>query len=79
MEIYEGRTEKNRKKTYLVFDYELGYSKFSEVRAAARLYFRVKDEHIKVVVGYIYKDELYLENPKKKPAGAKLVRAAYWV
>ena len=77
-EIYEGRTDNNRKKTYLVFDYECGYPKFNEARAAARHYFRVSDDHIQICVGYVIKDELFLENLRKRPAGAKVVRVACW-
>lgn len=77
-EIYEGRTVNNRKKTYLVFDYECGYSKFEEARTTARHYFRVSDDHIQICVGYVIKDDLFLENLRKRPAGAKVVRVAYW-
>lgn len=77
-EVYEGRTEANRKKTFLVFDYECGYVKFNETIEVARRYFRVSEDHIQICVGYVIKDELYLENLRKKPAGAKVVRVAYW-
>lgn len=78
-EIYEGRTALNRKKTYLVFAYQLGYIKYREAEKASSRYFRCTADHVKISLGYIIKDELFLENPKKKPADAQIVRVAYWV
>lgn len=78
-EIYEGRTEMNRKKTYLVFKYKVGYIDYIGVQNIARRFFRVKEDHIKIVVGYTHKGDLYLYNPKNMPKGAKSVRVAYWV
>lgn len=79
-EIYEGRTEgQNRKKKYLVFPYGGDYLTFLQVEKISGRFFRVSKEHIKVCYGYTIKNELYLENPKNKPAGAKTVRVAYYV
>ena len=79
-EIYEGITEQGRKKTYLVFSsFEYGYLVHSKALALAKRYFRASEKHIKIVYGYVVKDELYLLNPKKRPRNSKLVRVAYYV
>ncbi len=79
-EIYEGITEQGRKKTYLVFTFfEYGYLIHIKALSLAKRYFRASEKHIKIVLGYVIKDELYLDNPKKRPRGSKLVRVAYYI
>jgi len=73
-EIYEGRTEANRKKSYLIFNERDG---FAYAHQQARKYFKCTDEHIWSMFGYVVNDELYLgKNPKI--SGAKRVIVAYW-
>ena len=78
-EIYEGKTEQHRKKTYLVFKYKAGYPSYVDTQNIAKRFFRVTADHIKLVIGYTHKGDLYLDNPKNMPKGAKSVRVAYWV
>ena len=74
-EIYKGRTEKqNRKKTYLVDEPGTSYISMCE---AAKKFFRCSEAHIDFTCGYLYKGELYLDDPKK--TGAKYVGVAYYV
>lgn len=75
-EVYEGLTAQGRKKTYLVFscfDYP------EKAIYQAKRYFRSSESHIKITLGYVVKDELYLLNPRKRPRNSKLVRVAYYV
>ena len=74
-EVYEGRTEKNRVKKYLVTSAGASYVRTAEY---ARKFFKCSESHITVENGWIYKGELYLENPEKK-TGCKMVTVAYWV
>lgn len=74
-EVYEGRTEKNRVKKYLVTAAGASYVRTAEY---ARKFFKCSESHITVENGWIYKGELYLENPEKK-TGCKMVTVAYWV
>lgn len=76
-DIYEGKTEKNRKKTFLVFDFKTTTN--SEARKAARIYFKCADKHVKTCLAWTEQGELWLLNPKGKPDKAKTVRVAYWV
>ena len=74
-EVYEGRTDKNRVKKYLVTAAGASYVRTVEY---ARKFFKCSESHITVENGWIYKGELYLENPEKK-TGCKMVTVAYWV
>lgn len=78
-EIYEGRTDRNRKKTFLVFPFRKNFDiKWVIVlKSVAAKHFRVKVHHIDLCTGYVLNDELYFENPRKK--GTKAVFFAYWV
>ena len=62
---YKGR------KTYIV-----GGSSWSQSQAYACRFFKVKKEHIKTFVGFIYRGELYLEDPDKK--GTRAVYVSTW-
>jgi len=70
-EIYIGRTEKNRKKTYLVFPYE---SSITKIVVNAKKHFRCTEGHLGLAKGWLVNDELWLENPHKR--GMKLVVVA---
>ena len=74
-EVYEGRTDNNRVKKYLVTAAGASYIRTSEY---ARKFFKCSEAHITVENGWIYKGELYLENPEKN-TGCKMVTVAYWV
>ena len=63
-EVYEGRTEKNRKKTYLVFPWTIGDGE--EREKTAKYFFRCNSHHLEYARGWIFNDELYLEDPHKK-------------
>ena len=73
-EIYEGKTEKNRAKKYVVADAAADYE---EVSRYARKLFKCTEAHVTVESAYLYKGMLYLENPEK--SGTKKVTVAYWV
>ena len=73
-EIYEGLTKQNRIKKYIVTKIDADYY---EVMAYATRFFKCSEAHIDFTCGYIYKGELYLEDPEK--TGAKVVGVAYYV
>lgn len=73
-EVYIGRTERSRKKTYLVYEPWTSYFCMYE---AAKKFFRCSEAHIEIVAGYVLNDELYLEDPHKR--GAKMKMVAYYV
>ena len=73
-EIYEGLTSQNRIKKYIVTRIDADYF---EVIAYAKRFFRCSEAHIDFTCGYLYKGELYLEDPEK--TGAKEVGVAYYV
>lgn len=73
-EIYEGKTEKNRAKKYVVADAAADYE---EVSRYARKLFKCTEAHVTVESAYLYKGLLYLEDPEK--SGTKKVTVAYWV
>ena len=62
-EVFIGRTEQNRKKTYLVAEPGTTYIRMCE---AAKKFFRCSEAHIEVVDGWILNDELYLDDPGRK-------------
>lgn len=74
MEIYEGITEKGRKKKYLVTDAMADYIKTVEY---AKKFFKCSEAHITVEPAYTYRDGLYFEDPMKR--GTKKVTVVYWV
>ena len=77
-EIYEGITKQGRKKTYLVFNFYL--SNLEPVRDQAKRYFRASKKHIKLEVGYVINDELYLKKVREPfPPKSTLVRVAYYI
>jgi hypothetical protein len=47
--------------------------KAGELREYAKKHFRAGDSHIIIEVGYLYKGQLYLEEPEKKGVKACLV------
>ena len=69
-EIYFGKTEQNRTKTFLVFPNS------TADRAQARRYFKCTNRNIILTAGYVLNGELYFENPRKK--GTKKVAVCYW-
>lgn len=73
-EVFIGRTEQNRKKTYLVAEPGTTYIRMCE---AAKKFFRCSEAHLEIVNGYVLNDELYLEDPHKR--GAKLKCVAFYV
>lgn len=62
-ELYIGKTNQNRQKSYLVAN-----TTFSilELENAAKKYFRVSSRHIYFWIGWVVGDDLYLKNPKLK-------------
>lgn len=71
-EVYEGLTSQNRKKKYLVADWSA--CRIWLINNAKR-FFHVSQDKIICLRGWIYKQELYLEDPHKK--GAKHCWVAY--
>jgi len=71
-EIYKGFNKKQ--KTYIVTQVEADYD---EVMKYCKRFFRCSEAHIDFTCGYLYKGELYLDDPEK--AGAKTVGVAYYV
>ena len=63
---FEGR------KTYIV-----GGACFSQSNSYGRKFFKATAEHVKTVIGFLYRGELYLEDPEKK--GTRAVWVSYWV
>jgi len=57
------------RKVYLVFEYVRNGS--WDIQNAAKQYFKASIRDIMFDIGYVYNDELYVENPHKK--GAKKV------
>ena len=77
-EVYEGRTEKqNRLKRYLVFSYTEKQDTrwLINTKKTASRFFKVRFGHICVGVGYVLKDELYIDY---MPRGSKRVVIAYY-
>ena len=73
-EIYEGLTSQNRVKKYIVTKID---ADCNEVWNFAKRFFKCSETHIDFVSGWLYKGELYLEDPEK--TGAKKVGVAYYV
>ena len=74
-EIYEGLG--SRKKTFTVIPYKY---KEEQLDAAVNHLKRVNhcsSEHLYMTAGYIWKDELYLQNPAIP--GARLVSVLYYI
>lgn len=71
-EIYEGFTK--RKKKYVVTDIRADYA--DVIRFCKKL-FKCSEKHIDFTSAFLYKGELYLDDPEKP--GAKLVGVAYYV
>ena len=69
-EIYEGEGRNGKPKKYVVSEFS---TKRSEVLKYCKRLFRCSDKHIKIRSGWIYKDELYLENPHIVRAHAVVV------
>lgn len=72
MEIYEGFGK--RKKKYIVTKKDADYL---TVISYCKKFFKCGEAHITFEPGYIYKGELYLEDPMKY--GTKVVGVAYYV
>ena len=68
------KTEGKRPKTYIVTKVDEDYNK---VIAYAKKFFKCSEKHIEFISGYLYKSELYLEDPEKK--NTKTVGVAYYV
>lgn len=73
-EIYIGRTERNRKKTYLVDE---PWTSYIDMCEAAKKFFKCSVAHLEITYGYVLNDELYLEDPHKR--GAKMKTVAFYV
>jgi len=73
-EIYEGRTEMNRVKKYVVADAKADYVETVEF---AKKLFKCSEAHITVEPAWLYRGMLYLDDPEK--SGTKKVTVAYWV
>lgn len=73
-EIYKGYNK--RKKTYIVARHE-DITTANQLMMTAKKYFRCSEEHVKLWIGYLYKGELYLEDPQK--SSAKCVYVAWYV
>lgn len=59
------------RKTYIV-----GGACFSQSQGYGCKYFKATKEHIKTFIGFIYRGELYLEDPEK--SGSRAVWVSTW-
>ena len=73
-EIYESYSKKRTTKKYIVTSIDADYD---EVMKFAKRFFRCSEAHIDFTCGYLYKDELYLDDPEIR--GAKIIGVAYYV
>lgn len=73
-EVYESYSKKRTAKKYLVTDID---AEMLDVMAYATKFFHCSVYHINFIGGYIYKGELYLEDPEKR--GTKPVLVAHYV
>ena len=73
-EIYESYSKKRTTKKYIVVSLR---SDYDEVINFARKFFHCSEAHIDFTIGYLYKDEFYLDDPEKR--GTKAVGVAYYV
>lgn len=71
-EVYESYTK--RKKTYIVADIKLDYETAMNF---LKKFFKASEKHIEFTIGWVYKDELYLEDPEIE--GAKEVGVGFYV
>lgn len=67
-EVFTGRTERNRKKSYLVFNFD---SDKGMAIKAAKSFFKCSEDHLSLFVGWRFRNNLYFEDPGIK--GAKKV------
>lgn len=75
-EIYKGYNK--RKKTYIVARInDATIATATQLMNTAKKYFRCSEEHVKIWIGYLYKGELYLEDPQK--SSAECVYVAWYV
>lgn len=74
LEVYESFSKKRTTKKYLVTDIDADYQ---DVMRLAKSFFKCSEAHIDFTSGYIYKDELYLEDPEIR--GTRVVGVAYYV
>jgi len=75
-DIYEGRTEQNRKKTYLVFNADR--FSFNEATAEATHYFKCTKKNVKTRPAWVNRGNLYLEADTKPAKSAKCVIVSFW-
>lgn len=59
-------TESKHPKTYLTFDFETNGIKCFEMRKTAMKYFHSASRNITAVVGYVWKNQLFFEQPNGK-------------
>lgn len=71
MKIFKSLTGR---KTYLVFP---STTRLEDASAKSKKYFRCSREHLKQEIGYIYRGQLYLEDPERK--GVRLVMVLHYV
>ncbi|MBQ5767853.1 MAG: hypothetical protein IIV94_03065 [Clostridiales bacterium] len=78
-EIYIGKNKQGKDKKYIVADYAAvrGKKAWHSFIEYGRKFFKCSLDHIKVHTGYVYKDDLYLDNPAKP--GSKLVSVLTYV
>ena len=74
-EIYEGLG--SRKKTYIVIPFNYTTEELDAAVKYLKILNHCSSQHLYLTVGYIWKDELYLENPAIP--GARLVSVLYYV
>ena len=71
MKIFKSLTGR---KTYLVFP---STTKLEEAREKAKRYFRCSLAHLKQEIGYVYRGQLYLQDPERK--GVRLVMVLHYM
>lgn len=74
-EIYEGLG--SRKKTFAVIPFKFKEDQLDAAVNHLKKVNHCSSEHLHLTVGYVWKDELYLENPAIP--GARLVSVLYYV
>lgn len=73
-EVYESYSKKRTTKKYIVTSIDADYY---EVMSFAKRFFHCSEAHIDFTCGYLYKGELYLDDPEIR--GAKRIGVAYFV
>lgn len=78
-EVFIGKNKQGKDKKYIVADYAAvrGKKAWHSFLEYGRKFFKCSLDHIKAQPGYVYKNDLYLDNPAKP--GSKLVSVLTYI